>query len=64
MINNLFLIPGIVAIIFFLLSVLLFIFIDSPQPYFAGLFVAFVVFETVFFYRFTGKNKSQNRNLL
>lgn len=58
--QNIFLLPIVVGGIFFVLAVLLFTFIDSPFPLFAGLFVAFLVFEITFFYRFV-KNKSEKR---
>ncbi|ADU29204.1 hypothetical protein Bcell_0928 [Evansella cellulosilytica DSM 2522] len=61
--KNLFLLPILVGVIFFVLAVILFTFIESPFPYFAGLFVAFIVFEITFFYRFT-KNKNETRSKL
>ncbi|MFA9558397.1 hypothetical protein ACERII_13905 [Evansella sp. AB-rgal1] len=62
--NYKFLFPILIGVIFFVLAVLLFSFIESPFPYFAGLFVAFATFEIIFFSRIIKNNKNQTRNQL
>lgn len=54
-----FIYPLLAGVIFLVLSVLLFVLIDSPQPYFAGLVIGFFAFELTFLYRFSKQNKSE-----
>ena len=49
--------PLMAGVIFLVLSIFLFVLIDSPQPYFAGLMIAFFAFELTFLYRFNKQKK-------
>ncbi|MFD1032649.1 hypothetical protein [Metaplanococcus flavidus] len=62
--RNSFKYPLIIGVTFLVLSILLFVFIDSPQPYFAGLVIAFFAFELTFLYRFSKQNKNAKGNQL
>ncbi|MFA9556904.1 hypothetical protein ACERII_06355 [Evansella sp. AB-rgal1] len=55
--------PLLIGLIFFVLSIFLFIFLESPQPFFAALFVAFIMAETTFLYRLN-KNKERSKEKL
>lgn len=56
--------PLIIGAVFLVLSILLFILIDSPQPYFAGLVIAFFAFELTLLYRFNKQNRNAKENQL
>ncbi|RKL65147.1 hypothetical protein CR203_22035 [Salipaludibacillus neizhouensis] len=62
--KNKILLQILVGVIFFVLAVLLFTFIESPSPYFAGFFVAFATLEIIFLNRIIKNNKNQTRNQL
>lgn len=62
--ENSFIVPILIGIVFFVLSILLFVFIKSPHPYFAGVVVAFFAFEIAFYYRFNKRYKNEHTNKL
>lgn len=59
--NNSFTIPLLIGAVFLGLSMILFISIETPQPYLAGLIVAFFAFETAFIFRVKKRKTSRNR---
>ncbi|WP_413380321.1 hypothetical protein [Alkalihalobacillus sp. 1P02AB] len=59
--SNAFKTPILIGILFFLIAVPIFLFIDSPQPFLAGLFVAFLIFEISFFHNHN-KQKEKHKS--